>query len=158
MAHVWADFYSWHQQYGSCPCNLCLLEEIEAIYTALTGQDLLPLHPALVKPMCLLMEGTFEKCWCVFTGTLLNSDGLHDGERECLALAPWGLNRENTTSSTVRIFSAILWPCDLQHVMSHAVESMLTLMQIVFSCMPQWCPRYLTFPLCVLLYQRNSGS
>lgn len=45
----------------------------------------------------------------------VQSDRLHAGEKECLALAPWGLNTENATRSTVRT-SALLWPCDLQCV------------------------------------------
>lgn len=71
-------------------------------------------------------------------------DGLSAGERECLAWAPWGLKTENATSSTVKTFPALLRPCGLQCVMSHTVEWMLTLMQIVFSCMSLWYPRYLS--------------
>lgn len=69
-----------------------------------------------------------------------------------------GLSTENTTSSTVKTHSALLWPCDLKSVMSHIVKWMLTLMQIVFSCVSVISQVFKSsFPLCVLLYERNSG-
>lgn len=85
--------------------SLCLLvEQIEAIHTALIGQDLLPLHPALAKPACLPNARKFGRNRCVFTHVLCNLTGsllekgkaypgLHGGWRQKLQLAvQWRLS------------------------------------------------------------------